>query len=76
MAARPPRPIVTTPPTTWMDIDLADGSITVLEFHDGVFSVTLNDERVLLSAGQMQDLVVAITTIGRAKGWIAEADGS
>ena len=73
MAARPPRQMIIK---TWMDIDLADCGITVREFSDGVFTVTLNDERVLLSAGQMQDLVVAITAIGRAKGWIAEADGS
>lgn len=64
------------PPVVWLELDLGDTELVVREHSDGAFTLDVDDTRVVLNADQMRDIVLPLVTLGRAKGWIAEADGS
>jgi hypothetical protein len=67
-AARIPPP----PPTEHADLDLGDGAIIVREFADGAFTLDVNNDRMVLSATEMQALARAFVAIAVRKGWMPE----
>lgn len=63
-------------PTTLLEVDLGDTALVVREHADGLLTIEVNDERLIVNADQFHTVVTGFVAIGRAKGWIAEADGS
>lgn len=59
------------PPTTWIAADLGDTEFKVDEHADGMFTIDVPDDRLVLNADLMKDIVEGFVRIGRAKGWIS-----
>lgn len=59
------------PPTTWLEADLGDTEFKVDEHSDGMFTIDVPDDRLVLNAEQMKGIVQAFARIGLAKGWLA-----
>jgi hypothetical protein len=60
-----PRPTI-----THADLDFGDQGLVVVEFSDGVFAVSIDDERLLVNVDQMQQVVGAFVRLGKEKGWL------
>lgn len=62
----------------WVDFDLGDIDVQLEEYSDGLFTLRINGEEppVVMNAEQTGRLVEQVARLGRAKGWIGEADGS
>lgn len=58
------------PPVTWVEADLGDTEFTVQEHSDGMFTIDVPDDRLVLNAETMQPIVEGFVRIGREKGWI------
>lgn len=63
--------LTAAPPVTWLEADLGDTELRVLEHADGMFTVDVPEDRLVMNAEQMQPIVVALARLGKAKGWIA-----
>jgi hypothetical protein len=52
-----------------IEVDLADTALVVHEYADGMFTLDLDSTRLVASAADMEAIVRAFATIGKAKGW-------
>lgn len=66
----------TSPPVTWLEADLGDTEFRVLEHSDGMFTVDVPADRLVMNAEQMRPIAEAFARLATAKGWIAEGSGS
>jgi hypothetical protein len=65
-----PLPAAPRPTVTHADLDFGDQGLVIVEFSDGMFSVTIDNERLLVNLEQMQQVVGAFVRLGKDKGWL------
>jgi hypothetical protein len=65
-----PLPTAPQPTVTHADLDFGDQGLTLVEFSDGVFALTIDDTRLLVNVEQMQHVVGAFVRLGKDKGWL------
>lgn len=69
---RPTMPAAAEPivkPTTWLEVELGDSDVTVIEYPDGMFKLEIDGGETLLNAEQMQAVTAAFMAMRKAKGW-------
>ena len=65
-----PRPNVVPAPVTLLEADFADSELLEKEHADGMFTVDLDDTRLVVNEAQFQTIVVGFVKIGKEKGWL------
>jgi hypothetical protein len=56
-------------PETLIELDFGDADFTVKRFPDGMYALSVNDERVLVTEEQFKQIVQRITELGVLRGW-------
>ena len=59
-----------------LELDFSDDELVVRQHPDGLYTIDMALGRLVLNEEQFGEVVTGFVEIGRAKGWIAEADGS
>jgi len=63
------RPQATLAREPLLEVELGDSELVVREHPDGLFTIDVNDERLVVNAEQLQPIVVGFARIGQLKGW-------
>lgn len=58
-----------TKPVTWIDVDLGDSGVTLVEFPDGLFKLEIDGGETLLNVDQMKAVSAGFAALKKAKGW-------
>ncbi len=66
MTSPTPRERTATPTTALrFEVDLGDALLRVMEFSDGMWALDLNAQRVVVTSGQMQEILDGFERIWR-----------
>jgi hypothetical protein len=56
-------------PVTLIELDFGDADLTVKHFPDGMYTVSVDGERLLVNKEQFQQIVQRFTELGVERGW-------
>jgi hypothetical protein len=57
------------PPVVWLELDLGDTAVVVREWPDKMFTLDLDDTRLVATADQMREIVEPLVALAKEKGW-------
>lgn len=52
-----------------LEVDLGDAELVLREHPDGLFTLRLNDEEIVVNGEQLQTIVGGFLQVGQTKGW-------